>query len=80
MPLDGSWSSSDPPRSPADPAQRGMFVASPTFDTEALIRMELEIITPHDGSEDEKQKIANIQFNNLDLVGEYDLTSMLSLV
>ena len=44
-----------------------------TLDTEALIKIELDIITPQcptNSSTTDTLHIANIQFNNLDFVGE----------
>ena len=41
---------------------------------EALIRVELDIISPNcptNNSEEETLHIANIQFNNLDVVGRF---------
>ncbi len=55
-------------------SQRSVLAASPTHDTEALIRVELDIISPNcptNASYDETLQIANIQFNNLDFVGKY---------
>ena len=49
-----------------------LFASSPVPDEEALIRMEVDIIAPNCPSNTSREllQIANLQFNNLDIVGK----------
>ena len=59
-------------QSPVDCSQ-GWYTSSAATDSEALIRVELDLISPacpSNTTQDEQLCIANVQFNNLDIVGK----------
>ena len=72
-PLISPFASLNLSRSAEELAGHGLLNQDAATDVEALIRVELDIISPTcptNNTEDETLHIANIQFNNLDVVGE----------
>lgn len=65
------WASTNNGSLPLD-GSSGYIPFAPVLDSEALIKIELDIITPEcpsNSSSSDTVHIVNVQFNNLDFVG-----------
>lgn len=64
---------------PGGLSARGSYVGLDTFDHEALITIEILLVSPdcptssdpNDSSPREALQIISVQFNNLDIIGEF---------